>query len=66
MLGNQSEIGVGGIIEHRSGEEAAGGGDESRRRSLGPLGRDKFAFKDALERRDFDIGVGVDVNIVVF
>lgn len=66
MLGNQGEVGVGWIVEHRGGEEAAGGGDEGGGRSLSPLRRDDFALEDAFEWGDFDIGVGVDVNVVVF
>lgn len=65
MLGNQREVRVGWVVEHRGCDEAASGGYQSRGRSLGSLRRDGFAFENALERSDFDERVGMDVDIVV-
>lgn len=66
MLGDQREVSIRGVVEHRGGEEAARGGDESRGRSLSSPRRDDLPFKNAFEGRNVDERVGVDVDVVVF
>ncbi|GER25386.1 trigger factor [Striga asiatica] len=65
VLGDQGKVGVGGVIEHGCGHEAAGGRDERWRGSLSSLGGDGFALEHAFEWGNLHIGIGVDVDVVV-
>lgn len=52
------------VVQHCGGDEAARGGDESGRGSLGPFSRDEPILEDAPGRGNGDSRVGVDVDVV--
>lgn len=66
MLGDESKVRIQRVIEDGRSEKAAGGGDESRRRSLGFFSGNKAVFKDAARGLDVGIWIGVDVYIIQF
>jgi len=64
VLGEEGEVGVGGVVEEGSGEEAARGGDEGGGGAEGAFGGDEFVGEERGEgARDVDGGVGVDVDV---
>jgi len=65
VLGEEGEVGVGGVVEKGSGEEAARGGDEGGGGAEGAFGGDEFVGEEGGEEgaRDVDGGVGVDVDV---
>lgn len=64
VLGEDGEEGVGRVIDESSGEEAARGGDERGGGTVGALGWDKPALKNALGAGDVGGGICVDVDVV--
>lgn len=64
VLGENSEEGVGRVIDESSGEEAARGRDERGGGTVGALGGDKPALENALGTRDVGGRIRVDVDVV--
>jgi len=65
VLGEEGEVGVGGVVEEGGGEEAASGGDEGGGGAEGAFGGDEFVGEEGGEgAREVDGGVSVDVDVV--
>lgn len=64
VLGEEGEVGVGGVVEEGGGEEAAGGGDEGGGGAEGAFGvGDEFVEEGRGEGEVGYGGVGVDVDV---
>lgn len=63
VLRDEREELVGRVVQHGCGEEAAGGGDESRGGALSPLGGDESVLENARRRGNLESRVGVDVDV---
>lgn len=64
-LGKDSEVSVGGIIKYSGGQEAAHGGDQSGRRTVGTFGMlNELVFENTIWASDIYRGIGMDIDIV--